>query len=155
MPSKSKAQSEDAARQQRLDRFAVDAERARTEYAEMQEAVDERTARLRRQRLKREAKEASTSGAAKQRDRAKAGARARAQEQVNPARSTTDPYQFRPGQRVRVTSGLTGRAPAGGSYKILDRLPADQSGSNFYRIRSDVEQHDRVVAETQLASVKQ
>ena len=155
MPTKSNAQGEDLVRRQRLDRFAVDAERARNEYAEMQEAVDERTARLRRERLKREAKEAATSGAAKRKGRSTTGSRGRATaEPGNPARSTTEAYRFRPGQRVRITSGLTGRAPAGGSYKILDQLPADQSGSKFYRIRSDVEQHDRVVSEAQLSRVK-
>jgi hypothetical protein len=151
MPTKSNAQGEDLVRRQRLDRFAVDAARARNEYAEMQEAVDERTARLRRQRLKREAAEA---GAPKTKRKAPTKTGGRAEEQDHPARSTAEPHRFQPGQKVRITSGLSGRASSSGPYKILDRLPADQSGSNFYRIRSDGEQHDRVVAETQLSRVK-
>jgi hypothetical protein len=39
---------------------------------------------------------------------------------------------------------------ARGVYKIVSQLPADQSG-NLYRIRSESEQHDRVVGEAQLS----
>jgi hypothetical protein len=44
-------------RRQRLEHFARDAERAREEYEATKLAVDERTALLRKQRLKREAAE--------------------------------------------------------------------------------------------------
>lgn len=61
----------------------------------------------------------------------------------------TEPYRFQPGQRVTLARAW-GVKGARGVYKIVSQLPADQSG-NLYRIRSESEQHDRVVGEAQLS----
>jgi hypothetical protein len=152
MPTRSKAQEDHIERRQRLDRFAVDAERARNDYAEMNEAVDERTARLRHQRLKREAARPLNSKEAKQRlGKRVVRSRAHSKKTPQPDQSMLD-HLFRPGQLVKITSDLYPRTRASGSYRIVSQLPADQSGTNLYRVRSDSEQHDRVVNEAQLSS---
>jgi hypothetical protein len=61
----------------------------------------------------------------------------------------TNPYLFQPGQQVMLTARAWGAKGARGTYKIVSQLPADQTG-NLYRVRSDIEAHDRVVGESQL-----
>jgi hypothetical protein len=156
MPTKTHAKTDDVIRRQRLDRFAKDAERARREYAEVKKVVDERTALLRRQRLQREAVEAAPlNGTKRKAAKLAVTRRARAEQPADRDHVATGSYRFRPGQRVRITLGQHGRAPANGSYRVVGRLPADDTGSNLYRIRSDREQHDRVVAEAHLSPISQ
>jgi hypothetical protein len=62
----------------------------------------------------------------------------------------TNPHLFQPGQQVTITARAWGSKGARGIYKVVSQLPADQNG-NLYRIRSELELHDRVVGESQLA----
>lgn len=61
----------------------------------------------------------------------------------------TNPHLFQPGQHVTLTTRAWGQKGARGIYKIVSQLPPDQTG-NLYRVRSDIETHDRVVGESQL-----
>jgi hypothetical protein len=58
-------------------------------------------------------------------------------------------HRFRPGQRVRFTRFSPYRNAAEGSYEIVRQLPPGE-GENQYRIRSEREQHERVVKESDL-----
>ncbi len=167
MSTKNESKTEALVRQKRLERFASDAERAREDYAAESKAIDERTERLRRQRLASEASEPATTGrkpgrgtrAASRQALPKARAprrRPSVQDQLpEPAKEgvdVTEPHRFQPGQRVTITARAWGIKGAPGVYKVISQLPADQSG-NLYRVRSEAEQHDRVVGEAQLSPV--
>jgi hypothetical protein len=153
MPTKTRRKNDDVVRRKRLDQFANDAERARREYSELEKAVDEKTARLRKQRL--EALESAPSpGAKRKARRLPTTGRARAEPSAKRNHAATNAYRFSPGQKVKITFGQQGRAPANASYRVVDQLPADETGSKLYRIRSDLEQHDRVVAESHLSRLR-
>jgi hypothetical protein len=62
----------------------------------------------------------------------------------------TEAYLFEPGQKVTITARAWGSKEARGAYKVVRQLPPDARG-NLYRIRSELEQHDRVVTEAQLS----
>jgi hypothetical protein len=62
----------------------------------------------------------------------------------------TEAYLFEPGQKVTMAARMWGAKGSRGVYKVVRQLPPDGNG-NLYRIRSELEQHDRVVTEAQLA----
>jgi hypothetical protein len=59
-------------------------------------------------------------------------------------------HEFAPGDRVEWHAAPANARRDG--YKILQLLPENAQGELQYRIRSDGEQTDRIVTETQLAS---
>ena len=60
-------------------------------------------------------------------------------------------HRYALGVRVRVTARFTPAAKGGaGIYTIVRHLPAQGDGDRQYRIKSDSETHERVVAESQL-----
>lgn len=62
--------------------------------------------------------------------------------------------QFKPGQTVQLRRSWTNRSAAEGDYKIVQRLPDTDAGSELqYRIKSVREAHERVVKESDLRKV--
>jgi hypothetical protein len=59
-----------------------------------------------------------------------------------------DRYRFAVGDSVRLIGGTGVSAPAG-AYQIVRRLPPE-NGQNTYRIKSVLEQHERVAGEGDL-----
>ena len=57
------------------------------------------------------------------------------------------PHNFKMGQTVRLAQGLTSRAPVKIEYKIIRQMP-ERGGEAQYRIKSDREPFERVVAES-------
>jgi hypothetical protein len=164
MSNKNEIETEALARRKRLDQFASDAERAREEYAAESKAIDERTERLRRQRLASEVAPAADRKAGRGSRAAVRRASPKPKGQVRRSSAAsellpgsakegvevTEPHRFQPGQRVTITARAWGAKGARGVYRVVSQLPADQSG-NLYRVRSEAEQHDRVVGEAQLS----
>ena len=59
--------------------------------------------------------------------------------------------KFAAGQRVALVGQRTFGAPRG-AYRVVTALPKE-SGPQQYRVRSDGEQHDRVMDEVRLEAV--
>lgn len=59
-------------------------------------------------------------------------------------------HRFSIGQRVRLHSGQRGLRASGGSFKIIRALPIERAGEVRYRIKSEVEQFERVADEVNL-----
>lgn len=59
-------------------------------------------------------------------------------------------HRFRVGQRLRVLGGGTHWARSGGYCRVVALMP-HESGPFLYRIRSELESFERVVAETDLS----
>jgi hypothetical protein len=62
-------------------------------------------------------------------------------------------HRFRIGQSVELVTS-TVRSAATGFYEIVSLRPTDGSGDLHYRIKSKSENHERVVSETELVSVR-
>lgn len=58
-------------------------------------------------------------------------------------------HKFAVGQGVRFTAGPFGRVGAGGTFKIIKRLPFD-GNEHQYRIKNSAEPFERVARESQL-----
>lgn len=58
-------------------------------------------------------------------------------------------FKFKAGQRVIVDASKLQSAPKG-RYRIVGALPAAPGGHRQYRIKSEVEPHERVVDESAL-----
>ncbi|MCW5696481.1 MAG: hypothetical protein KIS96_07055 [Bauldia sp.] len=63
----------------------------------------------------------------------------------------TTAHRFHPGQRVTLTVRPTLSDAARGVYLVVRQLPAT-GDDNQYRIKSEVERHERVVRESQLTA---
>ncbi len=61
-------------------------------------------------------------------------------------------HRFQPGQRVTISVRTSLTNAARGVYQVVRQLPP-AGGDNMYRIKSDVERHERVVPESQLTRV--
>jgi hypothetical protein len=67
-------------------------------------------------------------------------------------RATPAPHHhFHIGERLRLTAGGSTVARAGAVCKVLALLPYEGHGSLLYRVRSDAEQFERIVAEADLS----
>jgi hypothetical protein len=135
-------------------RLARDAEEAHGDYADAEQAVAERTARLREQRLARDAAQRAAPGETAK--SMKSSRRPSAERPPHPS-PTTRPgaipsHLFLPGQRVKLVARAGDIRTPGGFYRVVTQLPADPTG-NRYRVRSELEQHDRVVGEAQLSRI--
>lgn len=62
-------------------------------------------------------------------------------------------HRFRVGQTVELVTS-TVRSAASGLYEIISLRPSDGSGDLKYRVKSKSESHERVVSESELASVR-
>lgn len=62
------------------------------------------------------------------------------------------PHRYLPGQRVTIAIRTSLSNAARGVYEIVKQLPPE-SGDNLYRIKSELERHERVVGESQLTRV--
>jgi hypothetical protein len=62
---------------------------------------------------------------------------------------TTTPYKFTVGNVITFHNEDRTRAAAGGTYRIVAYRPVT-NGEPWYVIKSDLERHDRVVAESDL-----
>lgn len=60
-------------------------------------------------------------------------------------------HQYRIGEKLVMRPGGTVIARVGSACKVVALLPYEGRGSLLYRVRSDAEQYDRVVAEIDLA----
>lgn len=58
-------------------------------------------------------------------------------------------HRFEPGQRVSINAGPMSPAAPRGVYKVVLQLPPE-GGDNMYRVKSDVESHERMVGESKL-----
>jgi len=58
-------------------------------------------------------------------------------------------HKFRCGQRVRLRGNYLHKHAASGSYNVIRQLPYGE-GDYQYRIKSEREQHERVVKESEL-----
>ena len=63
-----------------------------------------------------------------------------------------EPHRFQAGQRVTIATRTGFNNAARGVYKIIRLLPPE-GGDNLYRIKSELEQHERVAPESQLTRV--
>ena len=72
---------------------------------------------------------------------------------VRPARrvQAQPHHHFHVGERLRLTGGGNVLARAGASCKVVALLPYEGKGPLQYRIRSDAEQFERIVAEADLS----
>jgi hypothetical protein len=70
-----------------------------------------------------------------------------------PARPTAaqPAHRFHPGERLRMSNGGYSVARIGAFCKIVALLPYEGHGSLLYRVRSENEAHERIVAEADLA----
>lgn len=57
-------------------------------------------------------------------------------------------HRFHTGDRVSIKAQVTAARPRG-PFRITLLLPPE-AGDNMYRVKSDVEQHERVVGESRL-----
>lgn len=149
------------ARRERAAVFARDAVQARSEYDDEARAVEERTEKLRRARLARDAKLAAASDAKPAaRGKRSAGKTTTSPAASRPKASNTDqkptgmksaesPHRFAVGDHVIIAVKGTGTVGARGSYRIVRQLPPER-GDNIYRVKSDQELHERVVPESRL-----
>jgi hypothetical protein len=55
-------------------------------------------------------------------------------------------HRYKPGQKVRFSSGFAARDAASGEYEVLCQLPPSD-GQFQYRVRSPREPYERVVKE--------
>ena len=60
-----------------------------------------------------------------------------------------DAHRFQPGQRVTISVRTAQNNAARGVYEVIRQLPP-AGGDNMYRIKSEIERHERVVPESQL-----
>jgi hypothetical protein len=68
-----------------------------------------------------------------------------------PSRTVPQPtHRFRVGERLRMGYGGATAARAASSCKVLSLLPYEGRGPLLYRVRSDTEAFERVVAEADL-----
>jgi hypothetical protein len=59
------------------------------------------------------------------------------------------PHKYSVGQKVSFNPGGGGQAHLGGSYTVLRQLPSENREWQ-YRVKSDRDSHERIVAESQL-----
>lgn len=146
-----------ADRKERSVRFARDAVQARTDYDADSKAVDELTARLRRERLAREAAEKrgaknttkkATKSPRPRKQRTKA-AQVVADASAEPVLELSAPHLYGIDERVVIAVKGAGTIGATGVYRIVRQLPAE-GGDNRYRIKGETEAYERVVAESRL-----
>ena len=64
---------------------------------------------------------------------------------------TQPAHRYHIGERMRMTSGGYSVARAGSFCKITALLPYEGKGALLYRVRSETEQFERVVAEADLS----
>ncbi len=140
------------ARRRRLEDFALDAENALNEYADTHQAVDEKTARLRALRLARDAAQQAATKGSSAKPRSARAARKPASDDAPAKRGVAPAHHFASGQRVKIIGSAGNSKSPRGFYRIVALLPADQNG-NHYRVRSELESHDRVVRKSQLSRV--
>ena len=60
-------------------------------------------------------------------------------------------HRFHVGERLRMSNGGYSVARIGAFCKVVSLLPYEGHGSLLYRVRSDNEAHERIVAEADLA----
>jgi hypothetical protein len=60
-----------------------------------------------------------------------------------------DAYLYTVGELVGFRADARGTAAASGAYRIVSRLPL-RDGEPSYRIKSELERHDRVARESEL-----
>lgn len=63
------------------------------------------------------------------------------------------PYQFRISQSVRFRYHERMRSAAPGQYKIVGFQPNEGGEEPRYRIKSDLEQHERIARESELSQI--
>lgn len=62
-------------------------------------------------------------------------------------------HRYRVGERLRMTNGGRTFSRLASSCVVVARLPHEGRGHLLYRVRSDTEQYERVVAEMDLSRV--
>jgi hypothetical protein len=67
---------------------------------------------------------------------------------------TDTAHRFKIGQAVDLIAS-TSRSAASGRYEIVSLRPTDGGGSPQYRVKSKSENHERVVAESDLVPSRQ
>jgi hypothetical protein len=77
---------------------------------------------------------------------------ARAVRQANRRKEVMSPYQFKISQSVRFRYHERMRSAAPGNYKIVGYQPNDGEEPR-YRIKSDLEQYERIARESELSQV--
>ena len=60
-------------------------------------------------------------------------------------------HRFHVGERLRMANGGNSLARAGSTCKVIALLPYEGHGALLYRVRSDTEAFERVVAEADLS----
>jgi hypothetical protein len=63
------------------------------------------------------------------------------------------PYIFEPGQQVTLAVNPKITNAVRGAYRVVQQLPP-RGDDNQYRIKSELERHERVVTESQLARMR-
>jgi D-lyxose ketol-isomerase len=62
-------------------------------------------------------------------------------------------HRYQPGQQVKLCPGFPHRNPADGPYEVVRQLPHSSDGEHQYRIKSESEQYEHVVKESELERV--
>ena len=73
---------------------------------------------------------------------------------ANPPRPTTRPqpeHRYQVGERLHLIGGGNVLSRAAASCQVIALLPFEGKGALFYRVRSESEQFERVVAEIDLS----
>jgi hypothetical protein len=79
--------------------------------------------------------------------------------QVGPPRAParefrpTSKHRYHVGQRLRLLGGGSAWSRSGGACKVIAQMPSER-GTFHYRVRSEVESFERVVAEADLAPIE-
>ncbi|HEY5081082.1 MAG TPA: hypothetical protein VII91_04020 [Bauldia sp.] len=58
-------------------------------------------------------------------------------------------HRFKVGQTILLQNSLKNRAAAAGTYEVIGYRPEDD-GEPSYRIKSELERHERIVRESEL-----
>jgi hypothetical protein len=75
--------------------------------------------------------------------------RMRSQDRFQKRDIAMDPHLYAVGEIVSFKSARMRTMTSGGSYRIVSRLP-EEDGEPSYRIKSDLERHERIARESEL-----
>jgi hypothetical protein len=64
-----------------------------------------------------------------------------------------DDHKYRIGETMNFRSSARGLAAPAGQYRIIGHRPPE-GGEPLYRIKSDLERHDRIARESELQWIK-
>jgi hypothetical protein len=62
----------------------------------------------------------------------------------------SDDHKYKIGQTINFRSAARGPSAPNGQYRVVGYRPPDSNGEPSYRIKSELERHDRIARESEL-----